>query len=443
MKNQAELQLWIAVHLLYPNSSQALDIYYQIQSSLNSKTAEVDAKILFLKLESTFSKNDTVRSGQPFRIFESSDLKNWKLLYKKCLKQPLLIIIGITIFNFTLSEVAEILKVNEEKARFLVNQAFKKLSTLQSVAQNWTDKKFKFKKIADQKISHFYTLENLVEFCLKTLPPAEQLQVEKGLALYPQLHPLQKIYANAIQELKNLQQSEEISIEPAPISNLEARNTNLISPFRLSNIRKSFYIAISFTFLFICFSAFRPISVNFFGYRSGPKSIKLNEVVSQPYAVNSAPETEPINQPVNLHEMPVASESKSAKNTEIPKISEVPKVAPTSQTAPPEIATKQKAKVKQGGLFRGTILVSDLDSATSRITEKLVALGGKKAGEVELGWRKSAHTSYYHLTLPEQDIQSAKEFLKNFGMLKLEFESHPRLMPAGIKRMILEVKEIE
>ena len=443
MKNQAELQLWIAVHLLYPNSSQALDIYYQISNSLSSKAPETESKFLFLKLENTFSKNDTVRSGQPFQIFESSDLKNWKILYKKCLKQPLLIILGIIIFKFTLTEVAAILETNEEKVRFLVNQAFKKLAPPKTLTHLDTDEKFKFKKIADQKISHFYTHENLVDFCLSTIPLSEKVKVEKGLDLYPELRSLQKIYLTAIDELNKLQKAENIILEPQPIFPADEGNNFKINPFYFSNIKKSFFIAISFTVLFICFIAFRPISVNFFGHRTGPSSIKLNEVVSQPYRADSQQDADLTSRAVSLHEMPVANESKPTTVLEIAKNSEFAKVILRPQNSAVETVLKQKSKAKQGGLFRGTILVSDLDTATSKITEKLVALGGKKAGEVELGWRKSAHTSYYHLTLPEHEVQSAKEFLKNFGKLQLEFESHSRLMPAGIKRIILEVKEIE
>ena len=93
------------------------------------------------------------------------------------------------------------------------------------------------------------------------------------------------------------------------------------------------------------------------------------------------------------------------------------------------------------GLFRATLIVSDLNQASTKITEKLKELGSEKAGDVELGWKKTPVILYYHLIIPDQNLAEAKNFLSGFGKLNIRFEKHPKLIPAGTDRLILEVQK--
>lgn len=430
-------RLWIAVHLLYPNSSQALDIYYTILNSLPKDKNSEYRKLVFIKLESFFFKTPTVRSGQPFRVFETSNVTLWNILYKKSLKENLLVIIGLIVFDFTLAEVSELLKLTEEKARFLVNQAFKRISDL-SIDAPAVELNFKFKKAVDQKVTYFFTNENLIEYCLNIYLEKDKKLVEQGLLLYPQLKELQKKYIEVIDELNRVINAENLIIQPHPLAPLNFQENSTLEKKGLPNfyLSKNILFAGLISVGFITFIVFRPQSINNFLSRSSSNSIKIHEVNSQPREPELISEK---SQPISLHEMPIESKTKKALMVGAAKSNE-------NILTKKDISVAEKksiAKVRQGGLYRGVILVSDLETVSDRITEKLVALGGKKAGEVELGWRKSPHVAYYHLTIPEGSVSDVKDFLKNFGQLKLEFENHPRLMPVGLKRMILEVKEIE
>ncbi len=440
-----EQRLWIAVHLLYPNSSQAADVFNLVLSSLAKNESDDYKKIVFLKLESFFIKIPTVRSGHPFQVFQNSKLENWKILYKKSLKQHLLVIIGLIIFNLSVSELSSLMNITEDKVCFLLNQAFKKITDVK-LKMPFIETEFKFRKVADKKVSYFYTNENLVEFSLDLLNPKESQMVEQGLLAHPQLQFLQKRFKNIIEELKNLISSNNLPAEEwqqTAESEINVKQNPKI--FHNPQIRKSFLIATAFSSLFLIFIIVRPITLSKQISRPGMNSIKIHEVTSQPFSSESKVGNDSEKIPINLHEMPVESKAinNADSNSKLITENKVSKKEQSSDALSSQPAQKIQVKGKQGGLFRAVIFVSDLDTVTTRITEKLVDLGGKKAGEVELGWRKSAHVSYYHITLPEDGIQPTKDFLKNFGKLQIEFENHPRQMPTGIKRMILEVKEIE
>lgn len=76
-----------------------------------------------------------------------------------------------------------------------------------------------------------------------------------------------------------------------------------------------------------------------------------------------------------------------------------------------------------------------------KITEKIIELGGRKAGEVDIGWKKSDTTYYYHFTLPEAKYSELIAFLSEYAKTELTKEKHPRVMPDGIIRLIITLDE--
>jgi hypothetical protein len=137
-------------------------------------------------------------------------------------------------------------------------------------------------------------------------------------------------------------------------------------------------------------------------------------------------------------------------------VPETPKVAvETTVVTPPAPATKTPAKpeveavaakdakkpVGEGALFRGEIAVTNLEMVGPKIRDKIIELGGRKAGEVELGWNKTPKSAYFHFTVPEAKYGELQEFLKTYGKLKIGKEKHPRVMPDGIIRVIITVDE--
>ncbi|MFZ3230404.1 MAG: hypothetical protein WA160_09375 [Pseudobdellovibrio sp.] len=463
MTKNTEQHLWVVVHLLYPNSSQALDVYYTILSLVVKKTNKKYSHKIFKKLSQLFIKNAAVRSSQPFQVFENNKLDNWSLIYKRSPKLQLLVICGLIVFKFSIEELAEALSLPEQKIKFLINQSFKKTSQL-SIVKPIIVANFEYKKKSEEKVSYLYTNENLVEYGLGLLTESDSRRVEQGLALYKQLVPLQSYYKEIIEELNNLAG---IATNQYFIQGKEKYHEKNIEEVKTINfdffkVRKKLIILTATSAVFILIISLRPSWIQKLSFKkSNESSIVMQEIKNPPNIAQNESVAKNEEAPINLHEMPVGktetkvdskidskieskveSKVESKANEKVIAKSEVKEpllVKAVVKSAPkPEVIAKTSS-----GLYRASISVTDLNSITSKITEKLVALGGKKAGEVELGWKKTPTLAYYHLVIPEENLEAAKAFIKNFGKLNIQFENHPRVLPAGINRIILEVKESE
>ncbi len=124
------------------------------------------------------------------------------------------------------------------------------------------------------------------------------------------------------------------------------------------------------------------------------------------------------------------------------------KVAATQATATQEstpLAASEEPnlpKAESGGfLYRGNIYITNIDMAGPKISEKITALGGRKAGDVELGWQKTPTSLYYHFTIPEAKYQELFAYIATYGKVKISKEKHGRVMPDGIIRLIFTVDE--
>ena len=99
------------------------------------------------------------------------------------------------------------------------------------------------------------------------------------------------------------------------------------------------------------------------------------------------------------------------------------------------------SKTTGGFLYRGQLQVTNVEMIAPKISEKIFELGGRKAGEVEIGWKKSNQTFYYHFTLPKSKLAELESLLKIYSELKLKKEPHTRVMPDGILRIIFTIEE--
>lgn len=95
---------------------------------------------------------------------------------------------------------------------------------------------------------------------------------------------------------------------------------------------------------------------------------------------------------------------------------------------------------RAGVLYRGTLYVTNFRAVTPKLVEKLQELGGRKAGQVELGWFKG-ESSYFHFTMPESRYNDLATFFNTYGNLVIQKEPHERVMPDGIRRIIITVYE--
>lgn len=167
------------------------------------------------------------------------------------------------------------------------------------------------------------------------------------------------------------------------------------------------------------------------------------EPVETPQFVDEDIKKEPS---VSSTPVPTASVAAVVKASPTPEVKKSPtKVAVVA----PEMGSEETAqeegvdssKVPAGYLFRGKIDVTNLEAIVPKITEKILELGGRKAGAVELGWIKTPGSAYFHFTFPEAKYEELQAFLSGYGTARISKEKHPRVMPDGIIRLIITVDE--
>jgi acetylornithine/succinyldiaminopimelate/putrescine aminotransferase len=95
---------------------------------------------------------------------------------------------------------------------------------------------------------------------------------------------------------------------------------------------------------------------------------------------------------------------------------------------------------RQGYVWRGVIKVEELnDEVSQKVVAIIQKLGGKKAGQVELGWKKG-DSRYFHFTIPESHYTEFNQSLQDIGQIQLKKEKHPRVMPQGSMRIIMSLE---
>ncbi len=100
----------------------------------------------------------------------------------------------------------------------------------------------------------------------------------------------------------------------------------------------------------------------------------------------------------------------------------------------------EKDKKTGGFLYRGVLKVVNAPANSPKLVQIVKDFGGRKAGEVELGWTKGSG-SYFHFTMPEAKYEQLQAAFKEYGDLNLIKEKHDRIMPDGIIRLIIDVVE--
>lgn len=115
--------------------------------------------------------------------------------------------------------------------------------------------------------------------------------------------------------------------------------------------------------------------------------------------------------------------------------------APVKKPAAAAAVPKVEEPKKKGFVYRGTLVIVNVEVGTQKLKDMIVELGGRKAGEVELGWRRNEGDYYFHFTIPESKLANLEEYFKTLGTIKLSKDPHPRIMPDGIVRMIITTEE--
>lgn len=130
---------------------------------------------------------------------------------------------------------------------------------------------------------------------------------------------------------------------------------------------------------------------------------------------------------------PVAVAEKAAQPSQAKPNSALP-----DQSGEEKAESKSESKAK-GFVYRAFMTLGSLDDIGPKIVENIKELGGEKAGEVELGWKRGTGR-YFHFALPEDNEERLLEKLRAYGPVRISKDPHPRVMPTGQIRVILWVE---
>lgn len=462
MTTPLESRLWLALHLLYPNSSQAFDVY-QAMVSQAGKALEKDDRIsVFSKLALILDKIPPVSSNLSFYEFSLEEIDQWKILYKSSQKSQLLVFVGVLIFDLKISEIAPFVNLPQEKVQFHFHQMFKKL--VKNNLKTKFDDSGSSKKQNELKISYLYTYENLIEYCLGQLPEVDVNKVKIGLELYPALQTIKNEYLKIINQIQNLKVQRSQFVKSKNKFILVRTVDGAEDTENPINENKKFYVNTKILASVVTISALTAFMLFQFTdifnqFRNADQGViiqqiekKRTELIEQPEiaqeSIPSDPEVEDESEETEIPDEAVEQieQHVTIKQNKLEKLSESKKIVLNENLKSVEKKQPEKQQKNlevaeyKGGLYRGTLIVNNLEIDNQKIRSKLLELGAKKAGEVELGWYKSKKMAYYHFTILEKNTAEFENYLKQLGKLGIKYETHPRLIPLGTKRFIIEVK---
>jgi hypothetical protein len=415
---------WIVAHLLFPNSAQAREIYLYIASqviSQNQRAELYEQNKLILKVTAEiFRKTQVIQSGQPFIEFNQTQLKLWPKSYKKLSKDEVLLVVAVIFLELKLSDIAILFKVSakqlENKFTQILNKLIAKPQSIQSKQYE-----FKFRSVNAIEKSDFIFFDDILKgiFNLGSVSAAD---LQKDLIVDSRLH-IRK-YFDSVSEFKDevsgLKNQSYHTLEPQ-IQVAEESKSNFLS-------FKKLIVLLPTSFVSVCILVLLFLRPQFIqeAFSSG----KSEAIEIQQIKIDRHVENKDVPNPVSDTAQNLASVSKSDPLSSV--VSE-----------PPQEKLKPAAASVPGGLFRGKLTVTDVQQVIGVVREKIINSGGKKAGEVELGWMKNETTSYFHFLFPEENKADLENYLKQFGKVQLVYEPHPRLMPKGTKRYIIEIQQNE
>lgn len=106
----------------------------------------------------------------------------------------------------------------------------------------------------------------------------------------------------------------------------------------------------------------------------------------------------------------------------------------------PAVEKVKKKKKGNAFVYRSFMEIENTAERAPLITAIIQKYGGVKAGQVKLGWEKP-DGNYFHFKLPEENYETAMREIKAFGEISSSKTEHRRVMPVGVVRVILWVKE--
>ena len=113
---------------------------------------------------------------------------------------------------------------------------------------------------------------------------------------------------------------------------------------------------------------------------------------------------------------------------------------PAAQVDEQEEAPPKPEKAPKGFVYRAFMASGQIDESTTGAKDLILSLGGERAGQVDLGWRKNSGT-YFHFSIPESNYETLLEGLRTFSPVRIYKDPHWRVMPEGQIRLILFIED--
>lgn len=414
-------KLWVSCHLLYPNPSQARDIFgLIIESGMDHSSGSSDQVYQGIqKLYRIYRRHIPVKSGSSNFEFSSTPMSYWKRILQKCNKDETFIVMAILLDLVTFKEIAQLTKITESKVKYLFNQSVKKL--ISSPALRFEQKKdIKLHEYNTQEVSALFVSEYFIEYTLGLVSPDIS---EKMDAKLKDSHRYTD-YKNEILKFKAELNDLTVSHHFDEVMKIYGNSAQLENLKRLE-IKQQKKVLVGFLILVIIVA----------GLILRPTFLKtsIGEVSTQK---------------VVLEEIEISKKEVSA-GQEMAMVTKSPEkilVVSASVVVGSKISVPALIKAKPSqttGVYRGSITVTDFEQVTSIIRDRIITIGGKKAGEVELGWIKNQKISYFHFVFPAEKREELVTFIQQYGNLQYKFETHPRILPPGQNRFIIEVRKGE
>lgn len=459
--NQYQTQ-WVAAHLLFPNSAQANDVFVHIAPHLSEKE---EAKIIedFKQLSALYFKTQIIQSGLSFIEFDQVEFKIWPEFFKKISKEEVILLLGYVFFELSEAQIAKSLGLTQKYVQEKIKRTIYKVISKPAQPIN-IDYQFKFKKYDADFSTDFFIYDELIQATFSKEYVLND-QLKNKISQSTNL----KKYFEQLQSFKNeiLNLNEAKFDIPAPIAFIGDSQT-----LKINKTKKLLMAVPAVSVIVVCLAVllYRPQFLQRTQSDNKAETIEIQQIKIDRHSEDKLTDKPtdkvadvdlPAKLPLAaLNKKPVEVVAVEAKKEPTAKIAEnaaavtasaikvVPEKTIAKVTEIPQQKVETKPNIKpmikaSGGLYRGQLMVTDVEQVIAAVKEKIIILGGKRAGEVELGWMKNETTSYFHFSFPEENKDDLETYLKQFGKVNLSYQPHPRVMPKGTRRYIIEIKQNE
>ncbi len=435
MQIEVYKKLWVNCHLMYPNSSQARDIFSHL---VTVSTKENLDSVAFLKTTfQTLTAVKAVKSGSNYFEYSEYTMDCWNSVLKKCQRREQFFLMSILFNKTSFSDLEKATDISENKIKYLINQAIKKVSDFSKDDHKFLSEDIQFKTHHEKKISKISLSEKIFEATLDFTTAREKVFILAEAEKYPDTKKIIESVKKLRQELDSIPKTETFLENIAAIEkNIESNehDKKLNSKVKISAWKRiGLYFAIT-SFLAVCF-------LTAFNIRNeGPQIVVETLQIQRQQPKQTLVAAKNIEISYDKNKLVSAIVATKAPAIKVVYAASVATAIVENQA---NTTTDNTFKKKHTGVYRGTIDVVNLDEVTERVKSKIFSLSGFKAGEVELGWMKSLDTTYFHFIIPTENIEDLNQFIKQFGDFKYRFEKHPRVLNGDQKRFIIEVRKVE